>query len=181
MSDSQPAYGMDLTNMPSQELQDLQTAQAQGMIQSAAPQQAMMSALGGNAAMGMGQISNPSDVFDHNRTFEHALFKLNSTELTDQAKRALDEIIHEIQRVEAKIGRPIAVTVVGHTDATGSEDRNIDLSLRRAYAARGYLHTRGITADRVNIDGRGSTEPLVPNKDGKPEPANRRVDVYMHD
>lgn len=126
------------------------------------------------------QSDTPSTLFDTNKKFEHALFPLDSAQLTPQATQALDQLIIEIKRIETQLGRPITLTVVGHTDATGTENHNIDLSLRRAYAVRGYFHKQGITADRINIDGRGSSEPLVQTAKNKPEPRNRRVDVFMH-
>lgn len=134
-----------------------------------------------NAPPPMNNQLLPSQIFDTASPFEHPLFPLDSAVLTKPAKDMLDKLVAEINRVENQIGRPVLLTVIGHTDATGTENRNIDLSLRRAYTVRGYLHKKGINSSRINIDGRGSSEPLVKRPKGVPEARNRRVDIFMHD
>lgn len=166
-----PEAGQEGPQQGAQPMMDPAAQQEMMMQQQAAAQQEMMT---------QQQAEQPSPSGEGGATYDHAFFPLNSARITPQGAQALDAIAAEIQQLDAQRGAPVTLTVVGHTDATGPESRNIDLSLRRAYAARGYLHQRGITADRVNIDGRGSSEPLVPNKTGLPEPQNRRIDVYIH-
>ena len=52
------------------------------------------------------------------------------------------------------------VTIVGHTDSTGSDAVNDPLSVNRAAATRDYLVARGVSATRIAIDGRGSRQPV---------------------
>ena len=71
------------------------------------------------------------------------------------------------------------VTIVGHTDNTGSDAFNDPLSQQRAARTRDYLTTRGVAANRFNISGRGSHEPLVPNTSDANRAKNRRVEIFV--
>ena len=71
------------------------------------------------------------------------------------------------------------VTIVGHTDNTGSDTINDPLSLQRAARTRDYLTTRGVSPGRFNIDGRGSHEPLVANSSDANRARNRRVEIFV--
>jgi outer membrane protein OmpA-like peptidoglycan-associated protein len=71
------------------------------------------------------------------------------------------------------------VTIIGHTDATGSDAVNEPLSVERAARTRDYLATRGITPSRVAVEGRGSHEPIASNNDSSGRARNRRVEIYV--
>tara|TARA_R110002073_G_scaffold125510_1_gene270066 strand:+ start:3829 stop:4473 length:645 start_codon:yes stop_codon:yes gene_type:complete len=71
------------------------------------------------------------------------------------------------------------VTIIGHTDSTGSDAVNNPLSVHRAASTRDYLTSRGVPAQRINIDGRGSYEPLVSNDTAANKAMNRRVEIYV--
>lgn len=71
------------------------------------------------------------------------------------------------------------VTIIGHTDNTGSDAINNPLSVNRAANTRDYLTARGISANRITIDGRGSHEPLVANDTATNRAKNRRVEIFV--
>ncbi|OSZ65501.1 OmpA family protein [Hydrogenophaga sp. IBVHS2] len=71
------------------------------------------------------------------------------------------------------------VTIVGHTDNTGSDAINNPLSVDRANATRDYLVGRGVSAARFTTDGRGSREPVADNGSAAGRAANRRVEIYV--
>ena len=71
------------------------------------------------------------------------------------------------------------VTIIGHTDSSGSDAINNPLSMNRAASVRDYLTTRGIAANRFTIDGRGSREPLVANDTPANKAKNRRVEIFV--
>ncbi|PKO44180.1 MAG: hypothetical protein CVU29_10050 [Betaproteobacteria bacterium HGW-Betaproteobacteria-22] len=71
------------------------------------------------------------------------------------------------------------VTVIGHTDSSGSDAINNPLSLNRAASTRDYLVTRGVAFNRIGIDGRGSREPLVANDTAANKAKNRRVEIFV--
>jgi outer membrane protein OmpA-like peptidoglycan-associated protein len=72
-----------------------------------------------------------------------------------------------------------AVTIVGHTDSTGSDAVNNPLSVNRASQTRQYLVSRGVSPDRFQIDGRGSYEPIASNTSESGRSQNRRVEIYV--
>ncbi|MDP3799749.1 MAG: OmpA family protein [Polaromonas sp.] len=71
------------------------------------------------------------------------------------------------------------VTIIGHTDSTGSDAINHPLSMDRANAARDYLVSRGVAATRIATDGRGSREPIADNNTQQGRDKNRRVEIYV--
>lgn len=71
------------------------------------------------------------------------------------------------------------VRVIGHTDNTGSDAVNDPLSVRRAASARDYLASRGVTPNRIAIDGRGSHEPMADNSTPVGRGKNRRVEIFV--
>ncbi len=71
------------------------------------------------------------------------------------------------------------VTIIGHTDSTGSDAINNPLSLNRAASVRDYLTSRSVAVSRIAIDGRGSREPLVANDTAANKAKNRRVEIFV--
>lgn len=75
----------------------------------------------------------------------------------------------------------LEVTVIGHTDSTGSDAINNPLSVARANSVRDYLATRGVDSRRVRTDGRGSREPVADNNSEAGRAHNRRVEIFLAD
>ncbi len=71
------------------------------------------------------------------------------------------------------------VTIVGHTDSTGTDAINNPLSVNRAASARDYLAARGVASQRMQIDGRGSREPVADNATDAGRAKNRRIEIYL--
>jgi outer membrane protein OmpA-like peptidoglycan-associated protein len=71
------------------------------------------------------------------------------------------------------------VTIIGHTDSSGSDAINDPLSLNRAAAVRDYLTKKNLASSRFTIDGRGSHEPLVANDTAANKAKNRRVEIFV--
>jgi outer membrane protein OmpA-like peptidoglycan-associated protein len=71
------------------------------------------------------------------------------------------------------------VRVVGHTDNTGSDAINDPLSVKRAASVRDYLTAKGVTSNRITIDGRGSHEPIADNSTAGGRTQNRRVEIFV--
>lgn len=72
-----------------------------------------------------------------------------------------------------------SVTIVGHTDSSGSDAINEPLSRDRANSARDYLVSRGVAATRIGTDGRGAREPVADNNTTAGRAKNRRVEVFV--
>jgi outer membrane protein OmpA-like peptidoglycan-associated protein len=71
------------------------------------------------------------------------------------------------------------VTIVGHTDNTGSAARNQPLSIDRAAHTRDYLTMRGVSPNRIVVDGRADREPIASNTDSAGRARNRRVEIFV--
>ena len=71
------------------------------------------------------------------------------------------------------------ITIIGHTDSTGSDAINNPLSVDRAGAARDYLVSQGVARTRIATDGRGAREPVADNATLQGRGKNRRVEIYV--
>lgn len=71
------------------------------------------------------------------------------------------------------------IRIIGHTDSTGSDAINNPLSVSRAASARDYLAARGVDARRIQIDGRGSREPMADNNSEAGRAKNRRIEIFL--
>ncbi|MBX3705582.1 MAG: OmpA family protein [Pseudomonadales bacterium] len=73
------------------------------------------------------------------------------------------------------------VSIVGHTDSTGTDAINNPLSVNRAASTRDYLAARGVASNRISIDGRGSREPIASNANAEGRALNRRVEIFVRE
>ncbi|MBS0294271.1 MAG: OmpA family protein [Proteobacteria bacterium] len=71
------------------------------------------------------------------------------------------------------------VRIIGYTDSTGSDAINNPLSLDRATSTRNYLTSRGVSGARIQVDGRGSHDPIASNDTAEGRARNRRVEIFM--
>jgi len=100
-------------------------------------------------------------------------FKVNSAELTEEAKAQVKQLAEAMQSEQLA---KYHFLVEGHTDSTGRADYNMNLSKRRAQAVKDYLVTAyGVPRNRLEAIGRGQTMPI--NASDPANPANRRVQV----
>lgn len=103
-------------------------------------------------------------------------FEFDSADLSARAVDELARISGEITAVQLA-----TVQVVGHTDAGGTPEYNLDLSQRRADAVRAALAPQ-LDDATVTADGVGERQPVAPETvDGEDDPegraANRRVEI----
>ena len=108
-------------------------------------------------------------------TFESGLlFDFDSDHLREASKENLDNLAKSLSKFgDSKL------LLVGHTDNTGSDAYNLDLSRRRAAAVASYLISRGVPNSRIETAGRGETEPIAPNDTESDRQKNRRVEVAI--
>jgi outer membrane protein OmpA-like peptidoglycan-associated protein len=71
------------------------------------------------------------------------------------------------------------ITIIGHTDSSGSDAINNPLSVDRANSARDYLIARGVAVTRFTTEGRGSREPVADNSTAEGRAMNRRVEIFV--
>ena len=102
------------------------------------------------------------------------LFAVDSAALTGGARATLEEVGGVINQYDKT-----AVVVQGHTDSTGSEQHNQELSDRRANSVRGYLVDRGVDDARIAAIGYGETYPVADNDTTAGRQQNRRVTIML--
>ncbi len=101
-------------------------------------------------------------------------FHINSNDLTDESKKIIVNILAAIKKRESK-----DISVIGHTDRTGSDEYNRKLSLERAQLVFNILSSEKVTSEDMTIIYHGEGNPLVPTADNMAEPRNRRVEVMV--
>ena len=103
-------------------------------------------------------------------------FDVGSAAIKPQLRAVLDPFVSSLQ------GDPSAqITIVGHTDSTGSDAFNNKLSIERADSVRDYIVTRGVAAGRVATAGRGDREPIADNNTEAGRTKNRRVEIFLRE
>jgi outer membrane protein OmpA-like peptidoglycan-associated protein len=103
-------------------------------------------------------------------------FDANGFALKPAARGVLDAFAGQLAA-----DRAAQVTVVGHTDSTGSDSFNNSLSLDRAQSVRDYLVGRGISALQIRTLGRGKAEPLADNGSESGRARNRRTEIFVRE
>jgi len=71
------------------------------------------------------------------------------------------------------------IVVAGHTDSSGSDALNQNLSERRAQSVSSYLNTAGIIIERLEVIGFGETQPVASNQTDAGKELNRRVEITL--
>ncbi|MBK5535519.1 OmpA family protein [Pseudomonas sp. TH08] len=88
------------------------------------------------------------------------------------------EIVERIGKALLGVGIE-RVRVDGHTDASGKETYNQQLSLRRAKSVANVLGTVGMKPENIQLQGLGSSEPVAPNTTAAGRTENRRVAIVV--
>ncbi|MEL6961992.1 MAG: OmpA family protein [Pseudomonadota bacterium] len=93
-------------------------------------------------------------------------------------KPAFQPSLTKLANVLAKYDRN-QVTVVGHTDSSGTDAYNQDLSVRRAEAVVSELVSRGVPPSMMRAEGLGESEPRADNGTEAGRQLNRRVEILI--
>jgi OmpA-OmpF porin, OOP family len=109
------------------------------------------------------------------RAFENLLFEFNKDVIRPSSFASLNELAAIMkQNSESRLH------LEGHTDNVGEDDKNLDLSRRRAAAVRTYLVEKGISEYRLTTDGFGESRPKDTNESDAGRAKNRRVEMIFH-
>ena len=101
-------------------------------------------------------------------------FATNESSIQPQFRTTLDQVADVLRQYNQTY-----VDVYGHTDSTGSDSYNLDLSQRRATAVADYLTMRGVQSARLGTRGFGESQPIASNDTEAGKAANRRVEIKL--
>jgi outer membrane protein OmpA-like peptidoglycan-associated protein len=103
-------------------------------------------------------------------------FKFGKTDLPDEAKAKLDEMITQLKADP----KGAYFEIEGHTDDVGPKDLNQRLGLERAEAVKSYLYEHHqIPLHKMNVISYGEDKPVAPNKTKAGRAQNRRVVIKV--
>jgi outer membrane protein OmpA-like peptidoglycan-associated protein len=123
-----------------------------------------------------GKLAKGKFLYEVNLTDESVKFPLSVSELSKEAKEALDAFAEKI-RAENK---NVYVEVQGHTDSTGSAAYNLKLGQARAESVMRYLSIQqGFPLHRMNVISYGAAKPVTDNKTKDGRAKNRRVALVV--
>ena len=114
--------------------------------------------------------SGSIDDINRNSPLNPAFFGLDSSELDAAAQRVLEENAEALKKYQS-----FQISIEGHADERGTAEYNLALGERRAVAARNYLVSLGISADRVKIVSYGKEFPFDPGHNEEAWAKNRRA------
>ena len=103
------------------------------------------------------------------------LFAHNSSQLSSTAMQNIEELAKTLQKYN-----DTNVLIQGHTDATGTDAYNLDLSQRRAQAVETYTTRQGVLGNRITTEGFGERMPVASNNTETGKQANRRVEIAIY-
>jgi len=116
------------------------------------------------------------------REGEGILVKFDSGILFDTDKSALKaEAQTNLQKLAVSLQNnpETNILIVGHTDNTGSDAHNMDLSIQRAQSVKSYIAAQNVPASRLQTSGKGETEPIADNTTVDGRSKNRRVEIVI--
>ena len=100
-------------------------------------------------------------------------FDVNSAAIKPAFQPSLAKAAEVLKRYDSNM------TVIGHTNSTGSDSYNQQLSQKRAEAVRAELIRDGVPAERLSAAGRGEAEPRADNGTAAGRAQNRRVEILV--
>jgi peptidoglycan-associated lipoprotein len=104
-------------------------------------------------------------------TDDGVTFGSGDTELTEAGQQRLMQMANQLKTDNNNV----YLEIQGHTDATGSEDLNYEIGLKRAEAVRRYLYSQDVALDRMATISYGEEEPVADNSTPAGRASNRRV------
>jgi outer membrane protein OmpA-like peptidoglycan-associated protein len=115
-------------------------------------------------------------VYEVTLSEDQSNFKFAKTELPDEAKTRIDEMVNQLKADP----KAIYIEIEGHTDNVGPTALNHRLGLDRAEAVKRYLYEQHqVPLHKINVISYGEDKPIAPNKTRVGRAQNRRVVIKV--
>jgi peptidoglycan-associated lipoprotein len=121
-------------------------------------------------AISAGDLPGDLDALNRSGLLKPVLFDLDSSEVSAQGQQVLQENAQMLRKYPQ-----MQVTIEGHCDERGTAEYNLALGERRAIAARSYLVSLGIPAERLRTVSYGKEFPFDPGHNEEAWSKNRRA------
>jgi outer membrane protein OmpA-like peptidoglycan-associated protein len=129
-----------------------------------------------NRAQEAGKLAEGKFLYETVLTDDKVKFGFDTSDLSPEAKAALDEFANKI----ASENQGVYVEIQGHTDNVGSDKYNEELGLLRAESVRRYLSQQHkFPLHRINVISYGEKAPVADNKTREGRSQNRRVALVV--
>jgi outer membrane protein OmpA-like peptidoglycan-associated protein len=102
------------------------------------------------------------------------LFDVDRANLKDGYKTELTELSTILNKYA-----DTNILLAGHTDSTGGDEYNLELSKKRALSVSNYLVTQNVNSARIATEGYGKSSPIASNDTAEGRAQNRRVEVAI--
>ena len=109
-----------------------------------------------------------------NLAARNIFFATGSSKLLAKSYSSLNNVVKILQDNPS-----YKVDIAGHTDTTGSAEKNHVLSHDRANAVKAYLISKSVDESRIKSEGFGFTRPIASNKTAAGKAKNRRVEMKL--
>jgi outer membrane protein OmpA-like peptidoglycan-associated protein len=122
------------------------------------------------------EASNRRLVYEVTLSEDQGNFKFGKTDLPDEAKARIDEVINQLKADP----KGVFIEIEGHTDNVGSVDLNQRLGMERAESVKRYIYeSHQVPLHKINVISYGEEKPVSPNKTREGRAQNRRVVIRV--
>jgi peptidoglycan-associated lipoprotein len=122
------------------------------------------------------EAANRRLVYEVTLSEDQGNFKFGKTELPDEAKSRIDEVIAQLKADP----KGVFIEIEGHTDNVGSVELNQRLGMERAETVKRYIYeSHQVPLHKINVISYGEEKPVSPNKTREGRAQNRRVVIRV--
>jgi outer membrane protein OmpA-like peptidoglycan-associated protein len=102
------------------------------------------------------------------------LFDVSKANLKDYSRTELTKLATILNKYD-----DTNILLAGHTDSTGSDEYNLELSRSRAHSVADYLVIQNVNSERFSVHGYGESDPVATNDTEGDRAQNRRVEIAI--
>jgi peptidoglycan-associated lipoprotein len=122
------------------------------------------------------EAANRRLVYEVTLSEDQGNFKFGKTDLPDEAKARIDEVINQLKADP----KGVFIEIEGHTDNVGSVELNQRLGMERAESVKRYIYeSHQVPLHKINVISYGEEKPVSPNRTREGRAQNRRVVIRV--